>query len=113
MAPVKVAWDRLIRYVSAEDNQIRYGEPITQPSEVEKIAQLATDGKLRVKVLEGPDPINVKRTDRIDTVKILLGPIEPKNTPIMRCIGLNYKSHSKYNQCMLEGFDTVLTLSSP
>jgi len=95
MAPVKLTWDRLVRYVSATDDQIRYGEPILEPTEVENIAQLATEGKLKVKVLEGTDPISVERTDRVDTVKTLLGPIEPKNTPIFRCIGLNYKSHSK------------------
>ena len=95
MAPVKLAWDRLIRYVSATDGQIRYGEPILEPTEVEDIAQLAAEGKLKVKVLEGTDPVSVERTDNVDTVKTLLGPIEPKNTPIFRCIGLNYKSHSK------------------
>ncbi len=113
MAPIKVAWDRLVRYVSAEDNQIRYGEPIVPPSEIENIAQLAKDGKLQVKVLEGTNPISVERTDRVDTAKTLLGPIEPKNTPIMRCIGLNYKSHSKNTQCKLGGCYTGLTLNSP
>ena len=95
MAPVKLAWDRLVRYVSATDDQIRYGEPILEPAEVENVAQLATEGKLEVKVLDGADPISAQRTDRVDKVKVLLGPIEPRNTPIFRCIGLNYKSHSK------------------
>ncbi len=102
MAPVKVSWDRLVRYVSAEDNQTRYGEPIVPSTEVENIAQLATEGNLQVKVLEGTDPISVERTDMTDTVKLLLGPIEPKNTPIMRCIGLNYKSHSENSQRILD-----------
>lgn len=94
MAPVKVSWDRLVRYVSSKDEQIHYGEPIVQPDDVENIAQLASDGKLKVKVLDGTEPVSLQRTDRTDTVKTLLGPVEVKNTPIMRCIGLNYKSHS-------------------
>ena len=94
MAPVKVDWDRLVRYVSEEDNKIRYGEPQVEASQVEHIAELAKDGKLQVKVMEGSEPMTVRRTDRTDKVKTLLGPIEPRNTPIMRCIGLNYKSHS-------------------
>ena len=95
MAPVKVAWDRLVRYVSSEDNKIHYGEPIVQSEDIENIAQLATDGKLEVTVLEGTDPITVERTNKTDRVKILLGPITPQDCPIMRCIGLNYKSHSE------------------
>ena len=94
MASVKVDWDRLVRYVSAGDNQIHYGEPMVEASQIDQIAELAKDGKLQVKVLEGSEPMTVRRTDKTDTVKRLLGPIEPRNTPIMRCIGLNYKSHS-------------------
>ncbi|KAH8787295.1 hypothetical protein BGZ57DRAFT_950387 [Hyaloscypha finlandica] len=112
MAPVKLTWDRLVRYVSATDDQIRYGEPILEPTEVENIAQLATEGKLKVKVLEGTDPISVERTDRVDTVKTLLGPIEPKNTPIFRCIGLNYKSHILEASRYLPPYPTTFTKPS-
>lgn len=96
MAPIKVAWDRLVRYVSAEDGQTRYGEPVVSGNDVERVAELAKEGTLKVTVLEGTEPITCTRTDKTDTVKVLLGPIQPHNTPIMRCVGLNYKSHSKH-----------------
>ncbi|KAH7095476.1 hypothetical protein FB567DRAFT_601391 [Paraphoma chrysanthemicola] len=112
MAPVQVAWDRLVRYVSATDNQIRYGEPILDPTEVENVAQLATEGKLQVKILEGTEPISAQRTDKVDKVKTLLGPIEPKNTPIFRCIGLNYKSHILEASRTLPPYPTTFTKPS-
>ncbi|KAI0593138.1 hypothetical protein F4775DRAFT_587050 [Biscogniauxia sp. FL1348] len=112
MSPVKVTWDRLVRYVSAQDNQIHYGEPIVQPTEVENIAQLARDGKLQVKVMDGADPLSVEHTGRVDVVKTLLGPIEPKNTPIMRCIGLNYKSHILEASRNLPPYPTTFTKPS-
>ncbi|KAH7085830.1 hypothetical protein BKA63DRAFT_575180 [Paraphoma chrysanthemicola] len=112
MAPIQVAWDRLVRYVSATDNQIRYGEPILEPTEVENVAQLATEGKLQVKILEGTEPISAQRTDKVDKVKTLLGPIESKNTPIFRCIGLNYKSHILEASRHLPPYPTTFTKPS-
>jgi hypothetical protein len=93
MAPL-TAWDRLVRYVSARDGKTRYGEPIVSDSNPD-IDQLAQDGKLEVKILEGPNPIEAKPTGEKDTVKQLLGPLTPKDVPIIRCVGLNYKTHSK------------------
>ncbi|KAJ5773451.1 degradation of aromatic compounds protein [Penicillium paradoxum] len=93
MAPSEVLWDRLIRYVSATDDHIRYGEPILQDSDLEKLDQLVEEGQLEVRAFEGNEPITATPTTRIEKVKTLLGPLEVKNTPIIRCIGLNYKSH--------------------
>ena len=93
MAPL-TAWLRLVRYISAKDGKIRYGEPITS-EEKPDIDQMAQDGKLEVKILEGPNPIQAQPTGEQDTVKQLLGPLTPKDVPIIRCTGLNYKTHSK------------------
>jgi hypothetical protein len=93
MAPL-TSWDRLVRYVSAKDGKIRYGEPIVSDSKPD-IDQLAQDGKLEVNVLEGPTPVEAKATGEKDSVKQLLGPLTPKDVPIIRCVGLNYKTHSK------------------
>lgn len=84
-----------MRYVSAKDGKIRYGEPIVSDSKPD-IDQLALDGKLEVKVLEGPNPIEAQATGEQDTVKQLLGPLTPKDVPMIRGVGLNYKSHSQY-----------------
>ncbi len=93
MAPL-TSWDRLVRYVSAKDGEIRYGEPIVSESKPD-IDQLAQDGKLEVNVLEGPNPWEAKSKGEKDTVKQLLGPLTSKDVPIIRCVGLNYKTHSK------------------
>ena len=89
-------WDRLIRYVSAKDGKVRYGEPIVSGSKPD-IDGLAQSGSLRVKVLEGPSPLRAKPNGEEDEVKQLLGPLTPNDVPIIRCTGLNYKTHSKIN----------------
>ena len=94
MAPV-TSWDRLVRYISAKDGKIRYGEPIVSDSKP-NIDQLAQDGKLEVKVLEGPNIFQAQETGEQDQVKQLLGPLTPGDVPIIRCIGLNYKTHSTF-----------------
>jgi hypothetical protein len=99
MSSKLVAWDRLVRYVpeGAAEGTVRYGDPILADSEVDMLSQLADEGKLRVKVLQGASPLDAKPTGKIDTVKKLLGPLESANVPIIRCIGLNYKTHSTLN----------------
>ena len=91
------AWKRLIRYVST-DGSIKYGEPILPSSSDEKnpdIDALAQQGGLKVKVLAGDNPLLAKPTGEEDEVKQLLGPLTPKDVPIVRCVGLNYRTHSK------------------
>lgn len=55
------------------------------------------DTKLQAKVIHGEDLYDTsgitKVTDKIVTVKKLLGPLAPKDVPILRCIGLNYAKH--------------------
>lgn len=88
-----VHWDRLVRYVSAKTGQVRYGDPLLS-SEAD-IDQLAAEGTLKVRVLKGSTWISATSTDEIDEVKELLGPLTPQDVPIIRCTGLNYRSHSK------------------
>ncbi|GIZ43051.1 hypothetical protein CKM354_000629500 [Cercospora kikuchii] len=109
MAPVKVSWDRLVRYISAEDGQIHYGDAIIEANDVDRIAEIAHEGKLKVTVLEGSEPITLSRTDKTDTVKKVLGPIEVQNTPGFRCIGLNYKSHILEASRTLPPYPTTFT----
>lgn len=96
MAP---AWDRLVRYVSAKDGSARYGDPIVD-SKTADIDALALSGKLEVKVLEGSVKdaglFGLKATGEKDTVEKLLGPLTPGDVPIVRCVGLNYKTHSSF-----------------
>jgi hypothetical protein len=96
MSSPLTAWKRLVRYVSAQDGNIKYGEPIV-PSDDKNpdIDALAQQGGLKVKVLAGDNPLLAKLTGEEDEVKQLLGPLTPKDVPIVRCVGLNYRTHSK------------------
>ena len=62
------AWDRLIRYVSAKDGKIRWGEPVVSEKKPD-IDDLAQKGNLKVRILEGPTPIEAKQTGEEDEVK--------------------------------------------
>ncbi|KAK3673336.1 hypothetical protein LTR78_006882 [Recurvomyces mirabilis] len=83
-------WDRLIRYVS-KDGSIKHGEPIVDGKA--DIDDLAQKGSLKVKVLEGSDFVSMAPTGQEDEVKELLGPLAPKDVAVIRCTGLNYKTH--------------------
>ncbi|KAK1809829.1 hypothetical protein LTR12_015819 [Friedmanniomyces endolithicus] len=74
-------WDRLIRYVSAKDGKTKYGEPIVSGDKPD-IDDLAQKGGLKVKVLEGPTPIQAAPTGEEDEVKQLLGPLTPEDVSI-------------------------------
>ena len=93
MAPL-TKWVRLVRYVSAKDGKVRYGEPIVSESKPD-IDGLALKGGLKVKVLDGPTPFQAAPTGEEDEVKELLGPLTPQDVSVVRCTGLNYKTHSK------------------
>lgn len=86
-------WDRLIRYVSAKDGKTKYGEPIV-PDPKADVDELAQKGGLKVKVLEGKTFLDAAPTGEEDEVKQLLGPLTPSDVSVIRCTGLNYKTHS-------------------
>lgn len=93
-----VEWDRLVRYIPRDrPDQVRYGQPIL--GDDEDIASLATHGNLQVEVLSGDGFLEAKLTGQTERVGKLLGPLTPNDVPIIRCIGLNYKTHSKLLVC--------------
>ncbi len=58
--------------------------------------------KLKARVLSGDDIYDItgatRLTDEVATVKTLLGPLTPSDVPILRCIGLNYLTHSEHDR---------------
>ncbi|OQU98884.1 hypothetical protein CLAIMM_04596 [Cladophialophora immunda] len=85
-------WDRLVRYVSAKTGQTRYGEPLADLTA--DIDQLAAERTLKVRPLEGSNWLAARPSDEEeDLVKELLGPFTPRDVPIIRCTGLNYRTH--------------------
>jgi hypothetical protein len=99
--PAIVHWDGFVRYVSA-DGQVRFGEPKIENTATDDIIDLAQAGKLNVEVLQGDGPLTAQRTGQEDRVAKLLGPLTPKDVPYIRCIGLNYKTHSKQSELVVE-----------
>lgn len=102
-----VAWDRLVRYCPADSDDIKYGQPILRKGQETEISQLVQAGELEVEVLEGSSPFDTSPTGRVERVGRLLGPLRPADVPIVRCIGLNYKTHSQY--CSIPGRCKLLT----
>ena len=92
-----VAWDRLIRFESA-DGRILLGDPIL-PSPDFDLGFVTEQDQLKAKVIVGDDIYDTsgvtKVSDEVAVVKRLLGPLAPKDVPILRCVGLNYAKHSK------------------
>ncbi|KAM0794248.1 fumarylacetoacetate hydrolase [Usnea florida] len=87
------SWTHLIRFIAQEDGQIHLGQvdPKTYPdlgiASVEKkkiVANLITGS-----VFDGTV------TDKKMSVSQLLSPISVEETPIIRCLGLNYRDHAK------------------
>ena len=54
---------------------------------------------LKAKLIQGEDLYDTtgatRVTEEVVIVKRLLGPLAQKDVPILRCIGLNYASHSE------------------
>lgn len=110
MSQTVVAWSRLIRYVNS-DGLIKYGEPILNDLDSHDITELAQACKLFVRVCDGVNAIEAVPTTRVEQVHKLLGPLAAQEVPIIRCIGLNYKTHSKSN--IWSYSQTQLTCPSP
>ena len=92
-----VSWNRLIRFV-ATDGRVLRGEPIL-PNPDFDLGQTDENTRLQAKVIIGDDIYdttgNTGVSDEVVTVKRLLGPLEQKDVDILRCVGLNYATHSK------------------
>jgi hypothetical protein len=92
-----VSWSRLIRFSPADSHEVFYGEPVA--NDYSDIGKLADQGLLTAKVLkvdsEGPLSPNARLTSEILNVGKLLGPLDRSSCTDIKCIGLNYKKHSK------------------
>ncbi|OAP55013.1 hypothetical protein AYL99_10713 [Fonsecaea erecta] len=93
--PVEVPWSRLIRFVSAEDDDIHFGDAVV-PSADFDVGDPKNAQSLTAKLIEGnPLSPDCKVTDKVVKVKKLLGPLTRDMVPALRCIGGNYRSHLK------------------
>lgn len=92
MTLAAASWNRLIRF-RGEDGVEHYGEP--QISNAKELFEKVKTG-LEAEILDGGSLFEVKRTGNIVKVKEILHLLQAKDVPTVRCIGLNYKTHSKY-----------------
>ncbi|GAM36044.1 fumarylacetoacetate hydrolase [Talaromyces pinophilus] len=92
---MKVAWERLIRFI-ATDGRTLYGEPILSSPEVD-LSTTTAETKLQAKVNVGSNIYNetgaTRVTAEVVTAHKLLGLLTNEDVPILRCVGLNYKTH--------------------
>lgn len=95
-----VEWKRLVRYV-ADDGVVRLGEPQLS-EENSDVLGLVQHDSLVVEVLEGSSVLSARPTGRKEGVKQLLAPLAVEDVPYIRCIGLNYKTHSEQEEIPLE-----------
>ncbi|KAF5644854.1 hypothetical protein F25303_5793 [Fusarium sp. NRRL 25303] len=92
---MKVAWQRLIRFVSIDGRLLR-GEPILPTPDFD-LGDTTEETKLKARVIEGDDLYDTtgatRVTDEVVIVKTLLGPLVASDVSILRCVGLNYATH--------------------
>ncbi|KAL2811257.1 hypothetical protein BJX63DRAFT_433548 [Aspergillus granulosus] len=89
MAPFHPVWDRPIRFMPKDGQDIQYGEPVLDnPSHVNVIAELADAGKLKAKVLAGDSPRSANYS-----VQLMLRPC-----PLFDALELNYKTHTDHGE---------------
>jgi hypothetical protein len=93
---MNVPWERLIRFIST-DNRVLHGEPIL-PHPGFDLGSTTEHTRLQAKVIHGDDIYDTtgltRVTGEVVTVKKLLGPLQAHDVPLVRCVGLNYATHS-------------------
>lgn len=87
-------WSRLVRY-RINQRAVKYDELIRDNLDETDVADLAEADQLSVHVCDDHSAIEAVPTTRIELVKGLFRPFSIEGVTIIRCIGLNYKSHSE------------------
>jgi hypothetical protein len=93
---LEAPWSHLIRFVSAHDDKVHFGDAIL-PDGFELGALHNQTSTLKAKLIAG-QPLSadcIVQHDKVVSVKKLLGPLTPQMVPSVRCIGMNYASHGK------------------
>ncbi|KAL6918562.1 hypothetical protein FSST1_010057 [Fusarium sambucinum] len=87
-----MTWSQLIRFLDEKD-EIHLGDAVAESAE--DLTNLLEAGNLTANELVGTELFDTKPTGKTIKVKKLLGPLTPKDVPIIRCVGLNYAKHIK------------------
>lgn len=101
---MSTVWNRLIRFVG-DDDETYFGEPLNVNNE-ETVNKLFENGVLEAKIITGDIfSLSAVISDKIVKVSQILSPLSVDQVPIIKCIGLNYRGHSK-EKCI----DTFVSL---
>lgn len=85
-------WTHLVRFLAQEDGQIHLGQ--VDPKAYPDLGVATVEKKkIEVNLING-SIFGGSVTERTMTVAQLLSPISVEETPIIRCIGLNYRDHA-------------------
>ncbi|KAF9890057.1 hypothetical protein FE257_006737 [Aspergillus nanangensis] len=87
-----MSWSRYIRFRD-DDGMLREGEP--QIDSADELLTLLNTGELYAREISSDGLFEGKLEDRRLRVREVIGPLEPADVPIIRCLGLNYGSHIK------------------
>ena len=94
---MNLPWKRLIRFQSL-DGRILRGEPLVA-ADVD-IGFITAADEVQARVLSGDDIYDTtgrtRLTDEVVDVETVLAPLDKKEVPILRCVGLNYAKHSTF-----------------
>ena len=92
---MSTVWNRLIRFVGV-DNVIYFGEPLGI-DEDNTVNTLFENDALEANVIAGDVfSLSAVLTDKVVKVAQILSPLSVEQVPIIKCIGLNYRGHSKH-----------------
>lgn len=88
-------WSYLTRFVDDKGTNA-YGDLILPSGrKIEDLEELLKAGELQANILEGRNVFSLSPTGKTAKVSQVLGPLVPDDVPLVRCIGLNYRTHSE------------------
>jgi len=91
MAPT--AWTHFVRFIAEEDHQIHFGN--VDASKYPDVGLSTFKGeKVAVNLVTG-SVFSGTVTDKVLHIERLLSPLDAKEVPIIRCLGLNYRDHAR------------------
>ncbi|KAF4302597.1 fumarylacetoacetate hydrolase [Botryosphaeria dothidea] len=92
---IPTTWDRLVRFIAAEDGKEYIGEP-TDP-DLDVGAALASSHPVTVRIFATTTALSAtaQPTTLTRTIRTLLPPLTPREVGTIRCIGLNYRLHAQ------------------
>ncbi|KAI0144824.1 fumarylacetoacetate hydrolase [Pestalotiopsis sp. NC0098] len=104
---VSTNWERLVRFVAAEDNQEYIGEPIDADLDVG--VSLASSQTVSVRVFSSSSALDLsaEATSKVLTISRLLPPLSSREMGTIRCIGLNYRNHAREMNLALPDHPTL------